>query len=33
MIEGGKNAKYMVKQILELFAEYYPETVIGSKLG
>ena len=33
MIEGGKNAKYMVRQILELFAEYYPETVIGSKLG
>lgn len=33
MIEGGKNAKYLVKQILELYAKYYPNTKIGTSLG
>ena len=33
MIEGGKNAKYMVRQILTLYAKYYPESQIGKALG
>ncbi len=33
MIEGGKNAKYMVRQILELYAEYYPDSTIGMALA
>ena len=33
MIEGGKNAKYLVKQILDLFAKYYPTSQIGTALG
>ncbi len=32
-IEGGKNAKYLVRQILSLYAEYYPQSVIGRKLA
>lgn len=32
MVEGGKNAKYMVRQILELYAKYYPDTTIGRAL-
>lgn len=31
MVEGGKNAKYMVRQILELYAKYYPDSEIGVK--
>jgi penicillin-binding protein 2 len=31
MVEGGKNAKRMVRQIIELYAKYYPDTVIGQK--
>lgn len=33
MVEGGKNAKYMVKQILDIYAKYYPDTAIGVKLA
>ena len=33
MIDGGKNAKYMVRQILTLYAKYYPESQIGKALG
>ena len=33
MIEGGKYAKYMVRQILTLYAKYYPESKIGLALG
>ncbi len=29
MIEGGKNAKFMVRKMLELYAKYYPESAIG----
>ena len=32
MIEGGKNAKYMVRQILEQYARNYPDSTIGRKL-
>lgn len=32
MVEGGKNAKYMVRQILDLYAQYYPDTTIGRAL-
>ena len=31
MVEGGKNAKYMVRQIIELYAKYYPDSAIGTK--
>ena len=33
MVEGGKNAKYMVRQILDLYAKYYPDTTIGRALN
>ena len=33
MIEGGKNAKYMVKDILQLYARYYPDTKIGQAMN
>ncbi|MCQ2433794.1 MAG: hypothetical protein MJ062_00960 [Oscillospiraceae bacterium] len=33
MVEGGKNAKYMVRQILDLYAKYYPDTTIGRVLN
>ena len=33
MIEGGKYAKYMVRDILELYAAYYPDSAIGAALG
>lgn len=29
VIEGGEQSKYMVRKILELYAEVYPETEIG----
>ncbi len=32
-IEGGKNAKYMVRQILEQYAECYPDSTIGRALN
>lgn len=32
-IEGGKNAKYMVRQILELYGECYPDSTIGRALN
>lgn len=32
-IEGGKNAKYVVRQILSLYAECYPDSVIGQALN
>lgn len=32
MVEGGKNAKYMVRQILELYAKYYPDSTIGKAM-
>lgn len=31
MIEGGKNAKRMVRQMIELYAKYYPDTEIGRR--
>ena len=33
MIEGGKNAKYMVRDILQLYARYYPDTKIGRSMN
>ncbi|MBP0966320.1 MAG: hypothetical protein J5722_01685, partial [Oscillospiraceae bacterium] len=32
MIEGGKNAKFLVKGILEDYAACYPESKIGRSL-
>lgn len=33
MVEGGKNAKYMVRQILELYAKYNPDSQIGMAMA
>ncbi|MBQ5335624.1 MAG: hypothetical protein J6Z45_06725 [Oscillospiraceae bacterium] len=33
MIEGGKNAKYMVRDMLELYAKCYPESRIGKAVN
>ena len=32
MIEGGKNAKYMVRDMLQLYAKYYPDSRIGQAM-
>ena len=32
MIEGGKNAKYMIRQILELYAKTYPDSTIAKRI-
>lgn len=32
-IEGGKNAKYVVREILSLYAECYPDSTIGQALN
>lgn len=32
VIEGGNYAKYMVRKVLELYADCYPDTKIGEHL-
>ena len=33
MVEGGKNAKFMVRGILDAYAQNYPNSRIGVALG
>ncbi len=32
VVEGGKNAKYMVKELLTLYAKYYPDSDIAARI-